>query len=842
VPVVAAIPALSLIAGCAAGLFLNDPSSPFLESLLGLATLAGIVAWFASRPRVLLAAIVLAFFAGGALLAGRAWQDAWQPPLRQAFDAAVRDERADAQATNRFITEDIVVPMDIDGVLRADASPTDTGASLGVDVQRIDVGAEGARDAAGGVLLNVAGDAARNRAGEWRAGRRIHATVQLRRPARYLDPGVPDEERLLARRGTTLVGTIKSAALIDIVARGSPPAEAAAAVRAFVRRAVSTAVGRWDAQSAAIVTAIVIGDRVGLDDHVQRSLQEAGTYHVIAISGGNIAILAGLTLLAFRIAGVLGRTAMLSAIVGLIAYGYLVGGGASVDRATLMAVIYFAGRAVDQRSPPFNTLAVAAGLLAAFDPLFVADPAFLLTFGATAAILAAMPLVATLRVSKWALPAVGMVAASAASEAALLPVSAAVFSRVTFAGLALNFAAIPCMAVAQVAGMALVPIALVSTRLAGLFGFVAFISARALVLSAELVRFAPAVTWRVAAPGAFVIVCYYGGLAGAWTWLRSRRFRHARTAAIAAWACAALWLLCEPWSYVAAKGDGHLHVTFIDVGQGDSAFITFPGGASMLIDTGGLPGNSSFDVGDRVVAPVLRRAGLRHLQTIALTHGDNDHIGGAASVMREFGPADLWEGVPVPSFPALKALRRVADETRTRWTNVQALDCTSIDGVQLVVRNPPLPDWERQHVRNDDSIVIEMLWKNVSLVFTGDAGAATEHEIAGQFRPSPLRVVKVPHHGSPTSSTEEFLEALAPRVAVVSVGRSNNFGHPAPAILRRYRDAGAEIFRTDQDGAVMLETDGETVRVKTFTGREKTFASNGVPRKREIHETPMSNQ
>src|SRR5205085_3271927 len=185
----------------------------------------------------------------------------------------------------------------------------------------------------------------------------------------------------------TLVGSVKSGALVEVVAPGNRFDEAIAAARAFARRALRDAVGRWSAQSQAIVAAIVIGDRSGLDDSVQRRLQEAGTYHVIAISGGNIAILAGLTLVIFRMAGFLGRVAMFSAMAGLLAYGYLVGGGASVDRATMMAVVYFLGRAMDLRSPPLNGLVLVAGLLLVADPLAIVDPAFVLTFGATAAIL-----------------------------------------------------------------------------------------------------------------------------------------------------------------------------------------------------------------------------------------------------------------------------------------------------------------------------------------------------------------------------------------------------------------------------------------------------------------------
>jgi beta-lactamase superfamily II metal-dependent hydrolase len=161
-----------------------------------------------------------------------------------------------------------------------------------------------------------------------------------------------------------------------------------------------------------------------------------------------------------------------------------------------------------------------------------------------------------------------------------------------------------------------------------------------------------------------------------------------------------------------------------------------------------------------------------------------------------------------------------------------------IDGVRLLVRHPDPVDWERQKVRNEDSIVLELLWKNVSIVLTGDAGAETERTITQQFAASPLRVIKVGHHGSPTASTEAFIQALAPRAAVVSVGRSNTFGHPNPGVLERYRKAGAEIFRTDQDGAITLDTDGESIGMKTFLGRSlrMTAAQPMKPRSQEGHE------
>jgi competence protein ComEC len=826
---VAAIPALGLLAGSAFGLFVE---SPLYVAPLVLSASAAVWAWRRGHPRVLGVCVSVAFFAGGALLARDAWQEAWRPSLRLAFEELIAAERGLPVTSGRQPSDDEAVSTTIVGRLRHDASLGPSGVSLSIAVT--DVWMSCPRPVEGGVLLTVAGEMARSRRGEWRAGRIVRVSVQLRRPARYLNPGAPDEERALARRGTTLVGSVKSGALVDVVEKGSPLSEAASHVRAFVRSTISRSIAPRSTRAGAIVAAIVIGDRAGLDDDVQRRLQEAGTYHVVAISGGNIAILVGLTIGLFRVAGLFGRAAMISAIAGLIAYAYLVGGGASVDRATLMAVVYLAGRAIDLRGPPFNALAVTAGLLVATQPLTVVDPAFLLTFGATTGILVVSALVSRLTLANPANPAnpvfripLMLFAASVAAEAALFPIGAFFFSRVTFAGLIVNFAAIPMMALAQIAGMLTVVAAIVSERVAGAMGWLAFIGAEGLVRSAALVDVAPFLAWRVAPPHWLAIVSYYVAIVLILCTTSRRAFaRHVRRVAAVAAGAAAIWILVEPARLLGARGDGRLHVTFIDVGQGDATLIRFPRGRTFLIDAGGLSRASSFDVGDRVVAPLLRRAGIHRLDTLVLTHGDADHIGGAAGVIGEFRPHDVWEGIPVPPFEPLRALRDGATEHRARWVNVQAADLVTIDGVELIVRHPGLADWERQDVRNDDSIVIELRWGDVSIVLAGDIGRDVEAAIARRFQPARLRVLKVPHHGSLTSSSAEFIAALEPRIAVVSAGRSNPFGHPAPAVLQRYREAGTEIFRTDKDGAVVVETDGRTINLQTFTGRTLAIQLN----------------
>ena len=182
-----------------------------------------------------------AFGAGGALLAAHAWQQAWRPPLRLLFEAMTPDARTDLQRAGRPVPVDVSVPMVLVGVLRSDASVNDSGlASLSIDVEwagRLR-GSNGSRDAAtnpaaGGALLTVLGTMGPDRVGEWTAGRRIRAPAELRRAARYLNPGVPDEERVLARRGVTLVGTVKSAALVEVLARGSPAAELASGIESL---------------------------------------------------------------------------------------------------------------------------------------------------------------------------------------------------------------------------------------------------------------------------------------------------------------------------------------------------------------------------------------------------------------------------------------------------------------------------------------------------------------------------------------------------------------------------------------------------------------------------------
>jgi competence protein ComEC len=280
-----------------------------------------------------------------------------------------------------------------------------------------------------------------------------------------------------------------------------------------------------------------------------------------------------------------------------------------------------------------------------------------------------------------------------------------------------------------------------------------------------------------------------------------------------------MWMVAAPDARVRAHGDGRLHVSMLDVGQGDAALVTFPNGRTLLIDAGGAP-RGMFDIGDRVVGPALRARRLLALDYLAVTHPDADHVGGASSVLRDFAPGEVWWGVPVANHAPTRALRAEADRQRAAWRTLQRGDRVEIGGVDVILHHPPPPDWERQRVRNNDSLVIELRHGRVSVVLTGDIERDVEQELAASLEPNDAVVLKVPHHGSGTSSSPPFLDKLRPAIALIGVGRGNAYGHPAPWVLGRLHDVGAEVFRTDLDGQIDVVTDGDVVWARTFTGRD----------------------
>jgi competence protein ComEC len=819
----ALLPALTLTAGAAAGVAFDAPWRLALW-LLPLLLVGASVGWQRQQQRVTYATMLVAFAWCAFVLGSSAREQSLDTPLRLALDGELHDFRIGAV---RVPEHNRPIPARL--LLSEDASVEQNLATLRARVVSIRPHDEWLR-VDGAVVISVGGAANHVRAAQWRRGRVVEAPVIFRRPARYLDDGVADFERDAALDGISLLGAVKSALLVSVVGRATVLGECAADVRAHVRRAVSDYVAPRSALSAAIVTAVLIGDRSGLPEDIRTRLQIAGTYHVIAISGGNIAIVAAMIIVAFVPFGISGRRAAALTLVCLVAYAGIVTSGPSVWRATLVAVVYLVARLLDHRTAPWQATAVAAALLAIEAPLDVRNPGFLLTFGATTALLVVIARHGRhgRHVRRWTSWLVTSIGASAAVEIVLLPVMAATFSRVTAAGLVLNVVAVPAMAVVQLAGL-LVVLASPVHAVGALAGFVAHLGAAAILESARLVDIAPWLSLRVPPPSALTIAIYYVGLSAC---LFSSRPEIKRPALVALLASGAVIVAGPLTRNDHIRG---VRLTMFDVGQGDALMLQIgetsvsdvdarsSATRTLMVDTGGSPFGGSLDVGSRVLEPALWARGVSAISTLLLTHGDPDHIGGAPALIDDFQLRSVWEGVPVLRAASLQAVLTRAAAAGALLERRHEGEEFRVGEARILVLHPSQPDWERQKVRNDDSVVLEVVYRDVALLLTGDIGAEIERAIVPRLVRSKINILKVAHHGSRTSTSRELLDAWRPQIALISCGRGNPFGHPAPDVVARLEAIGARIYRTDVDGEITIDTDGQEVHLKTFTRRHLTI-------------------
>lgn len=698
------------------------------------------------------------------------------------------------------------------GILTSDAASTPAGVRLELRVDGLDV------------RVVVGGRMGEEAAGQWTRGRAITAPIRLRTPDLVRNPGSPSETWQVLTNRFDLVGSVKSAALVE-VAPAPWTEELAARVRRHVRRSAQQFVGPHAASSQAVVTAILIGDRAGLDDGLMRRLQAAGTFHVIAISGGNIAMLTLVCVLCLRAATRSVRLPPLVTAAVVVLYGFVVGGEPSVTRAVLAAVVFLGLRAAGIAPRPVNLLAVVAAVCVARDPLTVVDVGAWLSFGATAGLIVVLPRLQSSvsaadagaggwsRAWRWFRVAV---LATVAAEIIILPVTAAVFGRVGVAGLLLNVIAVPAMAIVQMAGLGVCVAALIWAPAAAGLGWVAHVATVVLLGSSAALDVAPWLSWRVPGSSWWWTAAYYLCVGAALVVSRPRWQR----AVVGVAAVVLVVIVSSPFVPLRRPPGGWLRVTVIDVGQGDAILVQTPQRHSLLVDAGGSPGGQ-FDVGGRVVTPAVWALGERRLTWLALSHGDLDHIGGARSVVDDLRPLEVWEGIPVDSSADLQQIRVLAQTRGVVWRRMLAGHEVEDGGVVIRVHHPQPPDWQRVRVRNDDSLVIDIRYGDVSVLLTGDAGAEFEAQSMATERwgrPARLRLLKVAHHGSRSSTHADFLERARPQVAMVSAGRSNLFGHPAPDVVERLRATGATVYRTDQQGAIIAETDGREVRVHAARG------------------------
>jgi competence protein ComEC len=595
---------------------------------------------------------------------------------------------------------------------------------------------------------------------------------------------------------------------------------------ARLQRRIAAAIAGRDpgGDGAAVVAALVSGDRSAIGDELSAALRRAGVGHLLAVSGLHIGALAWLVFsVTRRLWAMLGRAASaidpevaasLASLAAAGAYAAITGGRPSALRALLVVAVLLLGRARARRARVIDALGAAAIALLLHRPALLFDPSFQMSFGAAAVLSIAFGGRPPRRT--WGGRCASLVIASAWATAATAPVAAAMFGEIAPVAALTNVVAIPAVA------LFVLPVALAGTAIAaiapGIGGALldlAIAAADVLCAGSRAVA-AVAPSFPLPALSGLEMIAWAAAL-GALLWATRRRHLGAALLGVA---LAAATLASALWP----PPPGGLRVTFIDVGQGDAALVETPGGAAILIDTGGLPGGRRLDrrsievPGARAVLPLLRERRIRALDVVALSHPHPDHHGGLGALIGAVEIREVW-AVPGPgAVPDLDAVLRALAVT---GTEVRAPpESIDIGGVRVEVLAPRyLGRIAADPVSsvNDNSMVLAIEYAGRRILFTGDIEVDGEELLLADRR-GRLRadLVKVAHHGSSTSSTESFVAATGAAHAIISCGRGNRFGFPDGGVVDRWRAAGARIIRTDVVGSITASIDrGGAISVET---------------------------
>ena len=558
----------------------------------------------------------------------------------------------------------------------------------------------------------------------------------------------------------------------------------------------------------AVVEALLLGERGRMDPEISHSLQNAGIFHLFAISGAHIAIISFLLFSLFRFLRLPDRVNYFLLIFFLLFYASLVEGRPSVMRATIMALAFLIGKLIWRNVNLLNTLAISAFILLMLSPVNLFSLGFQLTFAATLSIILFFPKVINylprlpLRISE-------IFALSLTAQMAVLPFVALSFNRITFSALILNFAAIPLVGLIMACGYIFLLTTLMSPLLAGILAKLINFFVSFLITTSHLLDPIPGLSFRIPSPSPFVVLGYFFTLGLLLIPIKIKRQK------ITTAVCYAIFLGLLV-TYPFPSHSKTLKLTFIDVGQGDSILLEFPGTKKMLIDGGGTP-EDIFDIGDRIVSPFLWEKGIKKIHYLVMTHAHPDHMNGLKAVARNFKIEEFWEAFSPKDNRAYTELRRRLPPS-TACRRMFRGHVENIDGVKIEILNPPQADPIVSKILNDQSLVFRISYGQTEFLLTGDISKKVEKELVQSSYLLQSDVLKSPHHGSDSSSSEEFLTAIAPRFLILTVGAGNRYNLPDPEVIDRYQEIGAKIYRTDLMGAVEISSDGQDLSFRTASG------------------------
>jgi len=742
-------------------------------------------------------AVGIAFFALGAALGARAALPATpHPALADAF------ERGEAQA--------------IEGTVLRGPESSGAGARLVVAVDQL-----GGAPAAVTLSLSVIRGWP-----DFGPGERVAFQARLHEPRGTRNPGLPDPALALRAAGIDALAGVPEAAAITRVSEPSGGGLRRLAFRA--RRALREAVDREvPGNAGGFLKTAVLGDRRGIGPDVEQAFRVAGATHVLSVSGLHLAAVAALLFSLARAAAarvprlplyVDPRAVAAAIALPAIAFFALVTGEAIATlRSALMLSIGMGAYLVGRRAAPGPAIAAAALALLVANPLQLADLSLQLSLASVVGIA-----LGARGIGPRGAPAAGLarrlvgwlwrfVAATVAATAATAPLVAHHFGEVAPLSPLGNLALVP------IVELAVVPIGLAGAAggaiwppLGKLPLAAAGLAARAALAVAEGFR-AHAPLWPCRAPNWLETAALTaGGCLG----LVAAAARGPRRRLLGAVALAAALLAIG--SLVArdlARRHGRaLTVTFLDVGQGDAAVVETPGAGVMLIDGGGVR-DGLFDPGARIVEPFLRARGISRIDIVALSHPHPDHLNGLFRVLERFEVGAFWSSGDDGRNPEYLRLIALA---RGRGIPIPAVVETRLGGAAVVPLGPWASDPGGAGERiaapagltvNDASLVLRVGFAGRGVLFAGDLEADGEGELVGRRDVGQLiaaDVLKVPHHGSRTSSSPELVDAVAPALALISLGWRNQFRFPAPEVAARYAARGTRVLRTDRDGAISV--------------------------------------
>lgn len=845
---------------------------------------------------------ILAILVGAILCWRKRLQAAWILALLAwaslgSFAANIEKASVPSDHVTRLIAAgrlDTSIPLRWRGRLREDPLALPWGHRFELDLERVEVGGQ-AIPASGGLRANLYAEPRdpSSTAGPWlgfRAGDRIEALVRARPPRNFLDPGAFDLRGYLANQKIDLIGTLRSGDLLQLVDRPAPTLrQRLARVRGALLAQIETLFADHP-ERAAVLRAMLLGDRSFVDSQVVLAFQKTAVYHVLVVAGLHVGALAAfLFWLCRRLRFSMFVTSAVT-LTALAAYVGVVQDRPPIFRAALIAAFYLCARPLFRRIELLHTIALAALVILFWKPSSLADSSFQLSFLA-AGVIAGLALPWMQRTSapyRAALAHLGdvtrdsahppkviqfrldlralsnrlaarlpvriaarasailcapirlglrlweIVLLSAVIQWGMMPMLAQDFHRVSLAGPLSNIPSVLLTGLIVPLGFLTLAATMVWSRFAALLARPLGILAGWLLATVDWFSRWPRVSYRIPGPPAWLIVAFFmaficlaAAARASGSKFPGRRAHRAISSPIrksewvAAVGLAILTILVATYPFPPRLDKGKLGVTVLDVGQGDSIFASFPNGRTMLIDGGGLAGSewargyrTGPDVGEEVVSPYLWSRGLKHLDVVALTHAHHDHLDGLHAVLQNFRVGELWIGRDEET-PAFEAL---LDEARARGIRIVhrvAGEDFEWERVSGTVLWPP-DSAAVAEASNDDSLVMRLTDGNVHLLLTGDIQAPVEDKLAADRAPLAAEFLKVPHHGSKTSSTAAFLAAVAPRVAAVSVGEGNQFGQPVESVVQRYAEAGVRLLRTDRDGAITVLTNGQSLEVHTF--------------------------